>query len=276
MALKVTMFIKAATNYEQFPNQPGRIAGESESWYLDVSSPPTNLSAIVLSLVYKRAACLPVNAAVNGYRTQTVNLTAGPSQPFKCYAPGNASFPCDVPQMTLKIPCRSTNGLNKKTFEMRVVPDSQIVTGEFSPSPAYQAALTALLSELNTGWCFRGKKLDAATSGINYIEDDGTFHLWNDFAYNIGDPIQILRTNNLASRQKGGIYQVNAKTDARTGKVANWNHGLCTGGKIRQVLYIYPPVAFAADAVFYAESMVKKVGRPTDLYRGRKSARKPG
>ena len=276
MAIKVTLIIRAGTQYEDYGDLPGRIGGETESHYLDTNTFPTNGVDLITRLATKRAAFLPKLAQVAGYRWQTIADTAGASSAGDLFLPGSAAFPSDLPQAAIKITAQSQNNLNKKEMELRVIPDSVLTSGEFNPSPAFTAAVRAFLNELTTsGWCFRGVKKDASTAPINYIEDTGVFHLTKDLAYNDGDTLQVLRTKNLANRQKGGFY-VCVKVGARTGTLVRWDHGLTSGGKLRLAGIVYPPYKFDTNAVAAAESMVKKVGRPSNGYRGRKSAKSPG
>jgi hypothetical protein len=277
MGVKFTLLMQLGTSFEGYPGLAGRLGGWSESHYQPGLALPSNAVDLVKVLARKRAAFLPGSGSVVGYRIGLVDVATPQVKTGQLFYPGDAAYGNDVPQMGIKIDAYGQMVPNKKELELRGIPDSQVVKGEFSPDAPFRAALWAFLVELQTNWCFRGKNLANPTYGINFVDTTGLVTLINPAAFAKWQQVQVLRSKNSAGRQKGGLYQISDNAGApNLYTLARWDHGFTTGGKIRAVNFIYPPYFFDNSAVNFAESMVKKVGRPFHQYRGRKSAKTPG
>jgi hypothetical protein len=112
------------------------------------------------------------------------------------------------------------------------------------------------------------------TIPIISIADNGAFVLASPFVYDTGKRVQILRTISAGSRKRGGFFYV-TKTNDLTGIIQAWPYGASFGGKIRLAQATLCPITYQPDAAQTCSAMVKKVGRPFNGYRGRKSAKVP-
>jgi len=266
---KLTMLFEARTADAAISPARSRIGGWSESWY--DNGPYTDaMRTAFLSVCEKRAALLPSGASIVGQRYQELDPIGASSTGSRLY-PGTAGLQADIPQMALLLRIPGVGVKNAKPFYLRGLPDARVVEGEYSPASAYTLKLQAFLTELGD-WNFRGRNLASAAVPILTVSDSGVFQLEADSAVGVDSMVRVLRTTNAAGRQVGGRYRVSAKPTARTGTLADWNHGATVGGRIRLDAIIYPgiPLDLKPEDVI-SRVVTKKVGRPFAAYVGRRS-----
>lgn len=249
---------------------PGRIGGWSESFYNNL----LGQSGIreFEKLCQARAGLLPRHGAIVGQRYQIVNEKGGSSTGAARFS-GRVSEEPDMPQMALLLRIGTGSGENIRPVYLRGMPDSMIFSGEYAPTAGFTTALNTYLSELN-GWYFKGRDLTLPSAGISTIAEDGTFVLTGALAFDVNSIVQIRRTNLPFGRQAGAIAYVQTKTDSTHGKLyqANWPYGITKGGTIR--IFHDQFFALSSATARIRGSVVKKVGRPFDQFRGRQSARR--
>lgn len=271
---KCTMLIQVGTFGDT--SSFTRSAGFSESWY--TTQPfSTSLITAMVNLAQLRAALLPQTGTIVGFRfqdTDGITSSASISQPVAL--PGTAGSVTDVPSIGVKVQLNSTGGgANRKQMILRAVPDENIIAGSFKPVPAYRTALTNYLSELvSHPWQWKGRDLAQTSYPILTIDAAGLYQLAAASVIPDNTMVQVLRTTNSAERRKGGFY-LNKVLTPLTGTFLGWNHGPCTKGRFRAAGIVFPgPAGFVTPPVGRAVS--KKVGRPFEQYRGRKSVASPG
>jgi len=274
MATKCTWLIQLGTISPA--GNPARLAGYSESWYSpDAFS--TQLLSNFTQLAIVRASLLPASGTIVGLRFQQTNgVTAGASVSQPISLPGTSGSLTDAPQIAIKIQLNAAAGLpNKKILILRGVPDDCVAKGEFNPTTAFRTNLTTFLANLvNTPWLWRGRDLTAVSYPILTVTPLGAYQLSAPSVIPANTVVQVLRSKNLAGRQKGGFFFVTTPT-AFTGTLLNWNHGDTTGGRMRTAGIVFPaPRGFLIPPIVVA--IVKKVGRPFSQYRGRAPVKSPG
>lgn len=272
---KFTMLIQAST-LGSTGGALSRSAGFTESWY--TSQPySSSLVAAATFMAQLRAALLPASSSIVGFRfqeTDGVTSQASVTQPISL--PGTADAATDKPQVAVQFQMNSSGGLpNRKLMVLRGIPDENTVGGAYRPTPAFRTAMTNYLSELvSHPWQWKGRNLSNTSFPILTINALGVFQLSAPSTIPTNTMVQVLRARNTVGRQKGGFYFMQSLAPL-TGTLLGWNHGDTTGGRMRIQGIVFPaPAAFIIPPV--GKSVAKKVGRPFDQYRGRKSVGSPG
>lgn len=274
MATKCTMLIRTGSSLQGGSSQViNRVGGFSESWYNPAVFSPA-LETNFIGLAQRRAALLPSLASIVGFRYQaTDGLTSGATVTRTTAIPGTAAVQPDVPQMALKFDIDANGTPNQRIWLMRAVPDSQITNGEYQPSATFRTNVSTFFAALSASWQFRGQNLAVPTTAIFNITAAGVITWLAAPGYVDGAIIRILRARGADGRAQGGRFLVN-NVVGNTGQLLGWPFGLCTGGKSRLYQIIFPSIPIGTDAPNTAQAVVKKVGRPFFLYRGRRAARR--
>lgn len=137
--------------------------GWSESWWTTQSGPARDASFV--QLLTLRARLLPGSATIIGSRRAEFTIAGnrlfpGPTHSAENFYPGNAAFATDLPQASLQLKGDAATGPNRNSWYLRGIPDEFIDGGEFAPSRAFTTALTAFMNFLKTGlWGFVGRDL---------------------------------------------------------------------------------------------------------------------
>jgi len=244
---------------------PVRTGGWSESVYFSSFS-SSDLNDFK-RLCQKRAGLLPAQAAVIGQRVQQVDPDPGDAQTFAFRYPGNSSYKTDVPQMALH--CRmGTGSRNVRSIDLRCVPDSLVVGGEYKPDGIWDPLLDNYRDELD-GWHMRGRALDATQVEIDSISAGGEFILRDGMGFSIGTRADVLRSFDAFGNRYGvNNARISAASGSSTGTIY-WPSGVATrGGRFRIHTILYPILTKTRFAV--SRVMVKKIGRSFFAYRGRR------
>lgn len=264
--IRATMIFRYATG-------PGRPAGMSESWY--VRGDMTTAMEALKNLCLPRAALLPNSCSIVGQRLQDVSNSVRSVTDNQIF-PGMArALTQDVPQMAVQAVVYTADRAQSKNFSMRMMPDDAILAGDYSPGANFpQALFTTFGRALVTNQMrWRARNFTNPKISIISVAADGTFVLGADLDYAQGNYLTLLRARNTAGRAVTGNYYVAVKTDARNGKFANWGGSIIAGkGFVRKLAFDYPIVG--PNSLKIIRSMVRKIGRPSDLYRGRATSKR--
>lgn len=253
------------------------VGGWSESVYYN-SSDINALRARLLTtgswgfpLVTARAALLPASASIVGYRISTVYPRTGRSQVAKIRIPGSSGLITDVPQMALASSIPSISTPNVRRFGIRCVPDSQVVNGEYSPSGPYGPDVTSYFSSLGN-WQFVGQDLTEPNWSVVGVSALGVVTLTAMPPWNVGDFVYVKNTIDPMGNKFTAGRTVSA-IGPILGQVTllNWGVGVSTGGLARRYSIGFFTMDGSRGAV--DRVTVRKVGRPFDQYRGRRSRR---
>lgn len=272
---KVTMLFGYNAGAAGPPQQPdlqlggGRVAGWSESWYTDLVPGTTQMDAALGRLGITRANLLASSIKIGPLRTQSVD-PLGPAFLL------NRSFFCatniqqDIPQMALAVRMRGQSTRNRFVMELRGLPDARSVLGVYSPSVAFNNALEAYFTELRN-WLFRGQDFAAETKPLESVSALGAYVLAADSTFISGARVKVLRTKTATGRQVSQVCTLNVTTN-RTGTLVGWKQGATVAGNMRLVAYTYQtPRKDDQDPVTVN---IRKVGRPSLVYRGKASRRR--
>ena len=267
--IKCTMLLQLNTTPADLGVASGRIAGWSESWYYDgtVAAAKTNFEL----LCRHRAGGLPTSAAVIGQRYQTIG---GGSVTHNVRSPGNSGVTNDAPQMGVlcKMPGSGVANIRRMTF--RGIPDAWITGGELNGAAGFNAWFNLMARRIaGDGWRFRGRDLARPTARIASIAAR-VLTLTDALAFGVGDYLQLRDVRTTTGRSVSGLYQVEATTGATNATLRGFpaTSTVELNGFASLNVIIYPTFA-AAGEMQVVRSVVKKVGRPFDQYRGRSSRR---
>lgn len=247
-----------------------RTAGWSESVYSNLATAAEINFA--RRLAQKRAAILPTTVALYGIRLQQVDPVAGAQTiPVNYTGPTGANYDKDIPQVSLKFRFQLSGIRNLKPYTLVALPDKQVVEGELQPTPDWFLGLANWLAEIN-GWFGRGRDLSATTYRIKSIDTAGVVTMTDPIPIGPLSTVTILRTVDAFGAQKGGNFSINAFTSGISFTLRAWPYGLTTGGTMRIYSVVSAPIINAGQAI--PTIVVRKVGRPSGGYRGRRSKRK--
>ncbi len=220
-----------------------------------------------------RANMLPVNSYISGIRVQQVDPT-GSSQTFAVNYPGGGGAlvsTADIPQMALLVRARGQGVPNVRSMRLSAIPDTNVQRGEYKPAFAYDAIVQAFLSNL-AGWRFRATDITQPQILLLSVAADGTYTSAADIVAPVGSWITIRDSLDSQQQRWGGRFRVKVATSLRAGILDRWPGATTLGGTIRLSPYIYPVIVVTPDDI--SRIVVRKVGRPSLGYRGRRSRRR--
>jgi len=270
-ATKVTLLFQGGTI--DSAGNAARVAGWSETYYSTLAIDAPQLSANWTQLCTKRAALLPTNSRIVGSRYQRVDPIGGSRQFDNTYV-GAAGTPNDLPGLALQWTVRSPATPNQKNVILRSIPDIRIVTGEYSPSPAYDAALLTFFNELTTNWQFRAIDRTVLPVKIIDITGAGVMRTISPHGLVIGDRCNIMSTRPDTvhkSSYEAIVIELNSPT---TATIVRADAGLlqsAVGGRVRKLLRIYPNISITVGEVIAPTAITRKVGAPFKKFRGRRT-----
>jgi len=224
------------------------------------------------TLCQRRAAMLPNFTTIRGQRFQQVDPT-GSAQTASVNYPGQAAaeFAQDIPQMALLLRLRAAGVNNVRSMRLCALPDSQVSRGEWNPNFEMRAATNAFLDELN-GWQFRGDDLTLPRVLVKSVTSAGVIEFASDLSLAIGDKVKLTNTIDAYGRPVSGIFNVLNATSLRVVTLGGWKAGACKDGSAKRYSVIYPVIQGALTSI--SRIVTRKVGRPSEGYRGRRSRRR--
>lgn len=270
MIVKCTAIFQLATNISSPTRPDRRVGGWSESVYDDVGSFGVATINAFNKLCRLRAALLPTGSYIKGQRYQFVT-PAGQSQTRDVPFPGPVGVPTDVPQMALLCSCPGKNVINRRNMILRGLPDAQVVEGEYVGINNYSQLVSAYFEQLSE-FNFRGVDLAQQAFPLLTIAADGRLTFEDTTTLVAGEMVKVLRTLDSDDRKKGGVFKTIGLENPVGLGLINWPHGLTKGGKVRKNLIIWP--AFDGARCQISQAIVRKVGKTSGQYRGRRSAKR--
>jgi hypothetical protein len=265
---KCTMVFKLTTNNSN-PNTPiKRQAGWTEGWYngaTDIRLVREQFSA----LCQARALLLPSSALITGQRYQQVD-PVGPSGSTSNAFPGNSQFITDVPQMALlcRVPAAAAKNVRPET--LRGLPDAVVVEGEYTNPSIFGGFLDRYHRQVNN-FFFRGQDLSLPAFPIWEIDNTGNITFEEIVNFPVGSVVHVLRSEDTCGRLRGQRAMVKTVNAPNSVTVAPWPWGVTTGGSCRLESFLFLLANGSGASVTGVG--VRKVGRPTTPYRGRRSKR---
>ncbi len=267
------------TNIFQVTTAPANLAlarahtgGWSESFWTNLS--PAAYNPIWAWQQQKRAILLPATAAIVGYRTQEYTISGNKLLPGGAASgrqnlPGGSSRITDLPQVSLMLNCATAGSPNTSRLILRGIPDDVMEGGEYQPNAAFQAAVTQLINSMvGFNFGFVGRDLSQASVrvlkiAVNLITVDqipGT-------GLAVGDFVRLHRVYDDNNNPVKGAFPVTAIA-GNVLTVAGLDATLTRpSGTLRKDLL----QLFSYRSMQPIRAVVKKVGRPFEQYRGRRS-----
>lgn len=246
--------------------------GWSESFYWDAVLPES--SSGLRRLLQARASLLPQYVTMTGLRIQRVD-PAGPAALRKLFLPGlNADENAqDIPQVAAFFTVTGVGVSNVCRKRVASVPDICVKRGEWSPPADYRVTMRNFLRELH-GWKFRGRDLTAAKRLVATIAADGSYTLLEDMVVAVNTTVSVNGTQNALKEPLSGKFKIDAYTDSKHGKLRNWTFGATTLGTVTPYTPIYPTIISKDLDQDLIDIVVRKIGRPSKRYVGRRSKRR--
>lgn len=281
MAIKVVLVFQQVTDAGvSDPNLglAGRnhIAGFSESLIWDGGSTSNLITALTQgfgnapALLPARAGFLTDNASIIGVRLYEGGSGRGS---FRALSSPGTGGKGDIPQMAL-LGYMPLQGITRaRRFIWRGLPDAAVIGGEFSGDFAirnaivnYGAAL-ANFSAYGTGNPTAYRILAIDNLGIVTLDN------MRVVPWAVGTTVQFSRVVNAAGNNVSANYNITALGPFPFQfTVAGWAHGVCSGGTVREKPNSSLFAMVGAPTV--SRVVPRKVGRPFELYRGRRSKRR--
>jgi len=266
----MTMVFSLSTNISNATSPDRRIGGWTESVYDNLVSFDATAITNFLKLCQLRAALLPTGARIKGQRYELID-PPGQATTRSVNFPGPAGVPCDVPQMALLVSCPGKNVINVRNYEIRGIPDGQVVEGEYAKVAPFPTKLRAFLNFLSN-FNFRGLDLSQTAYPLVKIAADGTYTTTIPNTLAAGQMVKVLRTLDSTGKKRGGVFQVTGLEGPPRLALLDWPYGATTKGKIRVNGIVYPE--FNGPLATPNQVVVRKVGKVSGQYRGRRSAKR--
>lgn len=277
VALKVIMIFEAVTGGGPTTGQRQRFAGWTESLYFPSNNVADLRTAMETSIVagqpmlQSRAFLLPPSCSIQGYRYHEVG-SAGRAQLRQIEYPGAyASTTSDIPQMAAL--CTGLNSASGKTrrWTIRGLPDELVENGElvswFEGTPNWGQYKNALRA-----FAFRVSALTTLTGNNIIVDATGLCTLMGAVPFTNGTLLQFRGGRDPQGRPvsyDGTIVALGPGPTQMT--LNNWANQI--GVAVSQGTFTAKQdgfVTFDQDTITAVKSVSRKVGRPFDLFRGRR------
>ena len=274
MLRRISLIFGVTTEVSDRDSASPHSGGWSESYW---DNSEATITSFVPSFARIRAALLPKQAAVIGYRVavytiQGNRLIPGGTSSSRILCPGRSSLETDLPQVAVQMSMTGPAG-NASRMTLRGMPDDVMVKGEYQPDAAFKRLMTLFTNQLVEGnWGFVGRNLALPTQRVLSITAGGVATLAGPSGAGEGDYVRLLRVTNNDGDPVTGVFRVTVSIDGGTVvTLANWPAGVTVGesGRIRKDEVAYVDITAAAPS----RAVVRKIGSPTERYRGRASKR---
>lgn len=275
MSSKITFIFNMATAPDNLAVSNVHTGGWSESFWQPANVPST--FPAIAQLALKRAALLPKTASIVGVRIGLYTIDGNRLLPngastFSQRFPGSPSYDTDLPQVSLMCSGRSLAGANSSKLTLRCIPDEMMVGGEYKPTANFTTALNNFFTELTggKGWSFLGRILSNDTGRVEAVAGGD---LTTDLDLGLAKYVRFLRVYNTNGDPVTGSFRITGIGGPPTvyhlaglpaGTVVA-NSGLCRSDAIALLSF---------NAVSFKRAVVRKIGRPSESYRGRASRRR--
>lgn len=282
MSVKVTMIFQATTEPVNPMVATAHTGGWSESVWTGgfVYVPRADLDALMTA----RRPLLPKQAHIVGLRQGIYQISENRLLPlgtngFKVNLPGSASTNLNLPQDSLELSGTSQSSINTNRFRLGALPDEMVERGEYSPTTVYTYYVQqycALLALGVNAWSFLGRVLSNPSARVMAIVPG----LASSAVITLSAPLILvpgtsyLRLNRVydsVNEPVKGTFLVTAFTAPSSytvtgfsGQTVNAPSGTARLDQISLFKY---------GTVQPSRAVVKKIGRPSQSYRGRQSKR---
>lgn len=282
MSIKVVIvFQQVTTKGGSYPNigLAGRehIGGWTEHVWWGSDSVDQLMQALTanfagqVGLLPQRARCLCNNATILGVRLYQGG--AGKGQFRAAGFPGSAG-PGDIPQMALLCYHQLTGNPTPKRLILRGLPDAVVIGGEYVTTTGHPTEVFNYGQSLAN---FGGMASDVvATFPVFTVSVAGLVTLNNvNNPFAVGNVVTFRNVvSDVTGQRNGGEFVVSSVGPMNNQfSVTDWSFGPSNSGDVRQpTSSVYQ---FAGSGLTVSRIVTRKVGRPFELYRGRRSKKRP-
>lgn len=272
MPARLSLLFSVTTTVENPSVSVAHSGGWSESHWSNTLAGITLPS--IESLCAYRAFILSQSATITGYRIQDFTISGNKLLPLSSSSgrvlfPGGSLDTVNMPQDGLSIYMSTVGAPNVSRQVLRGMPDYTIVAGEFAPNAGYLSRVNQYMAWLvSAGWKFVGRDRSVANSRVMGI---------NAGVVTLAGPVggvantSFLRLNRVTDSNGNpvtGTFPITAIAGALytvTG-LAGVTVTVPSGtARIDQL------AVFSYGAGRIGRSVVRKIGRPFEQYRGRAS-----
>jgi len=271
---KCTALLRQLTGIAtQSQSLPNRLAGWSESWYFDgtLAAAKSKFYDGGESWCRYRAALLPARGSITEQRIQAVS-PAGGTFISQTLFPASTTLATDAPQVAILCAYISGDGLNTRNWAIRDLPDARQEYGEYSGSGAFNLALLNFNDFIVNNFSIRCVNHAFVKSNIISIDANGLVKTKQAHDLVAGNEVAISRTiNSITTRSNSFLHTVATAPTPTTFTTQEGFGGVpYTKGTARHYA-----IGFQSVSAWRQERTVtRKVGRPSEEYRGRVSARR--
>lgn len=272
MPNRLTMIFQLTTTPTNLARAHQHIGGWSESVWTNLN--PSAYTPLFITVQQRRANLLPASAALVGLRSQSFTISGnkllpGGAASSRVNLPGNASFVTDLPQVSLLLDAQAAGAPNSSRLTLRGMPDSIMIGGEYQPTPAFAGAVTLFCNSLvGLNFGFVGRDLAQASVRVNKIAANVvTVDAIPGTGLAVGDYIRFHRvTDDNGNPVKGAFVVTGIAGNLLTVQGLDATLTTPSGTLRRDLLQM-----FGFGPITPIRAVVKKVGRPFEQYRGRRS-----
>jgi len=274
MPFKYTTILQLTTAPTIADAASAHIGGWSESHWRNDNPDPAG--GAFLNLMQKRAILLPAQAAIVGYRVGSYTLTGNKIYPAgtstgRIFLPGG-TIDCDVPQMALQLNSGS-NAANSSRIVLRGLPDDLVKNGEYAPFSGYKNALTQFITSLRTNdWGFIGRDLTQPAIRVLGIAGGVLITDGSNAILPGADWVRFNKVVDVNGKPVSGSFFVASSPSANHFVLTGLDNTIVAGpnGTVRRDIV----ARFNYSNITPGRVVVRKVGRPLEQYRGRRSKRR--
>ena len=255
---KVTFIFKLTT-------ANNRTGGWSESLYFDGTFDQAGAAAA--NLVPLRAKLISEDGVLA--RLRITDLAAPGKSSLGIQAQkGTCPKETDIPQMGIK--CFLFKGHDyKRQYVLAGIPDFYVQKGAWNREANFRNKITDYLEEIRkNSFQFKVRDKDLPLRTVLSIDAQAQVFCSAAHGYVVGDFVRFYRTRDVNKKAVKGEWRITEVNNGGAGfKIANWTGQVVEKGKVRKV-----GDTFAVVTGYQIDDVTpRKIGRPFDAYRGRKS-----
>lgn len=237
-------------------------------------APSANLPAVLTALAPFRARLLPRLANIIGFRIENFNLDGNKLYPTGASAgkfnfPGTGGLLLNLPQDALQLNMVADGAPNTSRFAVKCMPDDQIKQGEFQPSGQFLSYVTQFMTALrDAGFGFVGRVKTNPTYRVNAIANTGVVTLPSVPAVVDGSTyVRFIRVYNDQGLPVKGTFLVTDHTSTTLTLQGLSTTLTSPSGVLRVDQSQFFPYGIGS----VGRACIRKIGRPFEVYRGRRS-----
>jgi len=242
-------------------------------WYNGVLASGDNK---IKALAEARAMLLPGEGTCTGFRLGSYEILRNKLIPKgsatgKFNLPGVAGNVTDIPQMALALSCVAPNVPNASKIKLAGIPDNIAFAGEYQPTPEFLDYFNVFRERVvSDGWGFIGRDMTIGSARVlslnaNLLTTDGLLGAI------VGDYVRFNRVFDSFGRPVSGAFRITAIHPANEYTLAGagqFTVSEASGTVRRDELAFYD-----ISGIHTGRIGTRKIGRPSEAYRGRASKR---